>query len=89
MAKNFVESALHHSKDLVVGNGPQGPFDHLFKLKCPPYNVGSQPSFKPDQLFLYAVTDSGMNKKWGRSIKEAVQAAIEGGATIVQLRSAY
>lgn len=86
VAKNFVESALHHSKDLVIGNGPQGPFDHLFKLKCPPYNVGSQPSFKPDQLFLYAVTDSGMNKKWGRSIKEAVQAAIEGGATIVQLR---
>uniref|UniRef100_A0A0E0HCG9 Pyridoxamine kinase/Phosphomethylpyrimidine kinase domain-containing protein n=1 Tax=Oryza nivara TaxID=4536 RepID=A0A0E0HCG9_ORYNI len=44
VAKNFVESALHH------------------------------------------MTDSGMNKKWGRSIKEAVQAAIEGGATIVQLR---
>ncbi|XP_020395459.2 probable thiamine biosynthetic bifunctional enzyme, chloroplastic [Zea mays] len=27
-----------------------------------------------------------MNKKWGRSIKDAVKAAIEGGATIVQLR---
>ncbi|KAG8051232.1 hypothetical protein GUJ93_ZPchr0009g842 [Zizania palustris] len=86
VAKNFVESALHHSKDLIIGNGPQGPFDHLFKLKCPPYNVGSQPSFKAEQLFLYAVTDSGMNKKWGRSIKESVRAAIEGGATIVQLR---
>jgi hydroxymethylpyrimidine kinase / phosphomethylpyrimidine kinase / thiamine-phosphate diphosphorylase len=45
--------------------------------------------FNPDDLFLYAVTDSGMNKKWGRSIKDAVKAAIEGGATIVQLRSLF
>jgi hypothetical protein len=45
--------------------------------------------FNPDDLFLYAVTDSRMNKKWGRSIKDAVKAAIEGGATIVQLRSLF
>ncbi|KAI4977969.1 hypothetical protein ZWY2020_014523 [Hordeum vulgare] len=86
VAKNFVESALHHSKDLVIGNGPQGPFDHLFRLKRPPYNIGSQQRFNPDSLFLYAVTDSRMNKKWGHSIEDAVKAAIEGGATIVQLR---
>ncbi|XP_042507093.1 thiamine biosynthetic bifunctional enzyme TH1, chloroplastic isoform X2 [Macadamia integrifolia] len=30
--------------------------------------------------------DSGMNNKWGRSISDAVKAAIEGGATIIQLR---
>ncbi|KAJ0010652.1 hypothetical protein Pint_33178 [Pistacia integerrima] len=30
--------------------------------------------------------DSGMNKKWGRSITDAVKAAIEGSATIIQLR---
>jgi hypothetical protein len=30
-----------------------------------------------------------MNKKWGRSIKDAVKAAIEGGATIVQLRLSF
>ncbi|CAM0954811.1 unnamed protein product [Alopecurus aequalis] len=86
VAKNFVESALHHSKDLVIGNGPQGPFDHLFRLKGPPYNIGSQQRFNPGSLFLYAVTDSRMNKKWGHSIEDAVKAAIEGGATIVQLR---
>nr|XP_051185555.1 probable thiamine biosynthetic bifunctional enzyme, chloroplastic isoform X1 [Lolium perenne] len=86
VAKKYVESALHHSKDLVIGNGPQGPFDHLFRLKCPPYNIGSHQSFNPESLFLYAVTDSRMNKKWGHSIKDAVKAAIEGGATIVQLR---
>ncbi|CAD6268135.1 unnamed protein product [Miscanthus lutarioriparius] len=86
VAKKFVESALYHSKDLVIGNGPQGPFDHLFELKSPLYKMGSLQKFNPDDLFLYAVTDSGMNKKWGRSIKDAVKAAIEGGATIVQLR---
>nr|ACF86766.2 unknown [Zea mays] len=85
-AKKFVESALYHSKDLVIGNGPQGPFDHHFELKSPSYKMGSLQKFNPDDLFLYAVTDSGMNKKWGRSIKDAVKAAIEGGATIVQLR---
>ena len=42
--------------------------------------------FNPSDLFLYAVTDSRMNKKWGRSITDAVKAAIDGGATIIQLR---
>jgi len=45
--------------------------------------------FKPSDLLLYAVTDSTMNRKWGRSIAEAVKAAVEGGATIVQLRFVY
>ncbi|XP_006858483.2 thiamine biosynthetic bifunctional enzyme TH1, chloroplastic [Amborella trichopoda] len=84
-AKCFVEEALEQSKDLAIGNGPQGPFDHFFKLR----NHYARPCgtrFKPRDLFLYAVTDSGMNKKWGRSISDAVKAAIEGGATIIQLR---
>ena len=37
-------------------------------------------------LRLYAVTDPSCNSKWGRSNAEAVQLAIEGGTTIVQLR---
>lgn len=81
-----MESALDYSKDLVIGNGPQGPFDHLFRLKSQIYNAGQKPRFDANDLFLYAVTDSGMNKKWGRSITDAVKASIEGGATIVQLR---
>ncbi|MCH82226.1 thiamine biosynthetic bifunctional enzyme TH1 chloroplastic-like, partial [Trifolium medium] len=28
IAKRFVESALDYSRDLVIGNGVQGPFDH-------------------------------------------------------------
>ena len=84
-----MESALYHSKDLVIGNGPQGPFDHLFEFNSPLYKMGSPQKFNPDDLFLYAVTDSGMNKKRGRSIKDAMKAAIEGGTTIVQLRLSF
>ncbi|KAJ4751750.1 Hydroxymethylpyrimidine/phosphomethylpyrimidine kinase [Rhynchospora pubera] len=85
-AKAFVENALHYSKSIELGSGPQGPFDHLFRLKSPPYNVAPGLKFQPDDLFLYAVTDSGMNSKWGRSMTDAVEAVIKGGATIVQLR---
>uniref|UniRef100_A0A7N0UHX1 thiamine phosphate synthase n=1 Tax=Kalanchoe fedtschenkoi TaxID=63787 RepID=A0A7N0UHX1_KALFE len=82
VAKHFVEAALHYSKDMTIGKGSQGPFDHFMKLK-----ISSQPiPFDPNQLFLYAVTDSRMNKKWGRSMTDAVKEAIEGGATIIQLR---
>ena len=86
MAKRYVETALDYSKDIAIGNGFQGPFDHLLKFKSDIRNSFRQQAFNPENLFLYAVTDSGMNKKWGRSITDAVKAAIEGGATIVQLR---
>ncbi|KAK9287311.1 hypothetical protein L1049_015724 [Liquidambar formosana] len=86
VAKCFVETALDYSKDIVIGNGPQGPFDHLLRLKNNAHNCYRHGVFNPSDLFLYAVTDSGMNKRWGRSIMDAVKAAIEGGATIVQLR---
>ncbi|KAD3336339.1 hypothetical protein E3N88_31858 [Mikania micrantha] len=84
VAKRYVETALKYSKDINIGNGPQGPFDHTLKL-LRKTSSRLQP-FDPSDLFLYAVTDSGMNKKWGHSITDAVKAAIEGGATIVQLR---
>ncbi|CAN6442264.1 unnamed protein product [Victoria cruziana] len=84
-AKQFVEQALEHSQEFLIGSGPQKPFNHLFMLQTGDVNQPRN-QFKPANLFLYAVTDSGMNKKWGRSISEAVKAAIEGGATIIQLR---
>ena len=77
---------MDYSKDIVIGNGPQGPFDHLLRLKRNIRNSWKQDRFNPNDLLLYAVTDSRMNRKWGRSISDAVKAAIEGGATIVQLR---
>uniref|UniRef100_A0A1J3CYI1 Thiamine biosynthetic bifunctional enzyme TH1, chloroplastic n=1 Tax=Noccaea caerulescens TaxID=107243 RepID=A0A1J3CYI1_NOCCA len=85
VAKRFVDNALDYSKDIVIGSGKQGPFDHFFSLKKDPQSCRCT-AFNPDDLFLYAVTDSRMNKKWNRSVVDAVKAAIEGGATIVQLR---
>ncbi|PON33175.1 Thiamine phosphate synthase [Parasponia andersonii] len=85
-AKRYIEAALGYSRDIVIGNGPQGPFDHLLSLRRNIHNSSRQKGFDPSDLFLYAVTDSRMNKKWGHSISDAVKAAIEGGATIVQLR---
>lgn len=86
IAKQYVESALEYSKDIVIGGGPQGPFDHLMKLKENTLNVSASQPFDPSSLLLYAVTDSRMNKRWGRSITDAVKAALQGGATIIQLR---
>ncbi|XP_019171467.1 PREDICTED: thiamine biosynthetic bifunctional enzyme TH1, chloroplastic [Ipomoea nil] len=86
VAKRSVETALNYSKDIIIGNGCQGPFDHLLKLKSNAKNLIRLHPFDPSDLFLYAVTDSRMNKKWGRLITDAVKAAIEGGASIIQLR---
>lgn len=77
---------MDYGKDIVIGNGPQGPFDHLLTLKRNVHFSQRQGGFDPCDLFLYAVTDSGMNRKWGHFITDAVKGAIEGGATIVQLR---
>lgn len=77
---------MDYSRDLVIGNGPQGPFDHFQRLKRNIHNNYREKGFDPSGLFLYAVTDSRMNKKWGHSISDAVKDAVEGGATIVQLR---
>ncbi|KAG8646102.1 hypothetical protein MANES_10G122900v8 [Manihot esculenta] len=86
VAKHYVETVLEYSKDIFIGNGRQGPFDHLLRLKNGIHNSHRQGTFNPSNLFLYAVTDSQMNKKWGRPMVDAIEAAIEGGATIVQLR---
>nr|XP_023897173.1 thiamine biosynthetic bifunctional enzyme TH1, chloroplastic [Quercus suber] len=86
VAKHYIKTALDYSKDIAIGNGPQGPFDHLLRLQSYVQNSCRQVGFNPSYLFLYGVTDSRMNKKWGRSITDAVKAAIDGGATIIQLR---
>ncbi|KAG9447464.1 hypothetical protein H6P81_013592 [Aristolochia fimbriata] len=85
-AKRFVEGALLYSRDMVIGSGPQGPFDQLYKFKDQAFTSYRGEHFDPNSLFLYAVTDWRMNKKWGRGIVDAVKAAIDGGATIIQLR---
>ncbi|KAL9254689.1 Thiamine biosynthetic bifunctional enzyme TH1, chloroplastic-like protein [Drosera capensis] len=86
VAKRYVVTALSYAKDIAIGQGPQGPFDHLLNLKKCIRGSPLQHEFTPEDLFLYAVTDSGMNKKWGCTIEDAVKEAIDGGATTVQLR---
>ncbi|GER26750.1 thiamine-phosphate pyrophosphorylase [Striga asiatica] len=85
VAKRYIESALDYSKDILIGGGRQGPLDHLLKLKNNALPHAGR-LFDPNDLLLYAVTDSRMNKNWGRPMSDAVKAAVEGGATIVQLR---
>ncbi|KAE8690624.1 Thiamine biosynthetic bifunctional enzyme BTH1 [Hibiscus syriacus] len=80
VAKRCFETALDYSKEIGIGNGPQGPFDHLLRLKSHSQDCHRQQPFSPSDLFLYAVTDSRMNKRWGQSIADAVKAAIDGGA---------
>ncbi|MCO5577644.1 hypothetical protein L7F22_031475 [Adiantum nelumboides] len=84
-AKHYIQEALQFSKTMRIGKGPQGPLNHLFAL--PKHTEKSQHHvFKPSDLRLYAVTDSSMNRRWQHSTAEAVKFAIEGGATMVQLR---
>jgi len=84
-AKSYLSEVLEASANLKIGEGKQGPVNHLFKLSN--WEKGlSQRNFQPESLRLYAVTDSSMNKRWSRSTSDAVRGAIEGGATIVQIR---
>lgn len=84
-AKSYLSEVLEASANLKIGEGKQGPVNHLFKLSN--WEKGlSQRNFQPESLRLYAVTDSSMNKRWNRSTSDAVRGAIEGGATIVQIR---
>ena len=83
-AKQYVVEALERSKNLEIGKGKNGPLNHLFKVTD--WSKQVVPHFKSSDLLLYAITDSSMNKRWQRSMYDAVKSAIEGGATIVQLR---
>ncbi|KAL3698551.1 hypothetical protein R1sor_012627 [Riccia sorocarpa] len=83
-AKEYVKETMQRSRELRLGGGSQGPLNHLHRLNH--WESLGRSHFKPDSLLLYAVTDSSMNKHWGRSTSDAVKAVIEGGATIVQIR---
>ncbi|PWA76714.1 Aldolase-type TIM barrel [Artemisia annua] len=77
VAEPYVETALKCSKSLNIVNGLEGPFDHLFKLNKNAINSNRLEPFEPSDLFLYAVTDSGMNKRWGNSLSGDVKVLLE------------
>ncbi|KAL9268696.1 Thiamine biosynthetic bifunctional enzyme BTH1, chloroplastic-like protein [Drosera capensis] len=58
----------------------------LSAVKVAKRYVATALSYAKDITIGQGPQDSGMNKKWDRKIEDAVKEAIDGGATIVQLR---
>ncbi|KAH7307568.1 hypothetical protein KP509_22G065700 [Ceratopteris richardii] len=84
-AKDYIQRALEHSKNMKIAKGLHGPLDHFFSF--PEYSKISRcKGFQTNSLRLYAVIDLGMKRRWQCSAAEALRCAIEGGATIVHLR---
>ncbi len=82
-AKAYLTEALSRSAALVIGTGMQKPFNHGWRTSD--WASSAEPRSAVDYR-LYAVTDPACNAKMGRGMVEAVKEAIQGGATIVQVR---
>jgi hydroxymethylpyrimidine kinase / phosphomethylpyrimidine kinase / thiamine-phosphate diphosphorylase len=83
MAQRYVAGVLVASSRLRLGgNGVQGAMDHGCLL-C--RQAALPPTAAPDYL-LYVITDAGCNASKGRTMYDAVTAAIAGGATVIQVR---
>ncbi|GMH40121.1 hypothetical protein BSKO_08025 [Bryopsis sp. KO-2023] len=90
-AREYLLKALSASTSLQIGTGVQRPFNHGYKTTdwSKGGNVEVQRSSSKhvgDALKVYAVTDPDCNARMGRSLAEAVREAIDGGATMVQIR---
>jgi hydroxymethylpyrimidine kinase/phosphomethylpyrimidine kinase/thiamine-phosphate diphosphorylase len=98
-AKKYVWRALERSVGLLLGSGPQRPLNHSYRIadwraeiereQNQEHPSTSRTSCRvpcPVDLRLYAVTDPSMIDSSGLSLPDAVSAAIEGGATVIQLR---
>eukprot|EP00878_Enallax_costatus_P006446 GHUV01006758.1.p1 GENE.GHUV01006758.1~~GHUV01006758.1.p1 ORF type:complete len:612 (+),score=214.57 GHUV01006758.1:241-1836(+) len=100
-AKDYLTTVLAGSKGLGLGAGPQHPFHHgagfsrvdpILNPKAPvllnpsPKAPKTPDGLNPVDLRMYVVTDSGCNKRAGKTLLQAVQGAVAGGATVVQLR---
>lgn len=95
-AKAYLTAALAASAGLALGAGPQHPFDHGAGLAraaaaaapatAAPAGAAARHAPNAIDLRLYAVTDPGCNARAGRSLLDAVAAAVAGGATVVQVR---
>ncbi|XVE49097.1 hypothetical protein DITRI_Ditri01bG0054700 [Diplodiscus trichospermus] len=75
VAKRFVETALDYRKEIVIGNELQGLFDHLLRLKNHSQDCHNLQPFNPSYLFLYAVTDSRINKREDAETKDFPESA--------------
>eukprot|EP00873_Tetraselmis_striata_P014891 jgi/Tetstr1/435155/TSEL_002612.t1 len=81
-AKGYLSQALARSATLCIGNGSQRPFNHGFATA----DWALMDNRSAVDYSVYAVTDRACNAAAGRSAVEAAAAAIDGGATVIQLR---
>jgi hydroxymethylpyrimidine kinase / phosphomethylpyrimidine kinase / thiamine-phosphate diphosphorylase len=82
-AQRYVHACLQDSAALCIGSGIHGPMDHGAGLSRQRAVAPAAVDYR-----LYAVTDANLNNKHGRSLSSAVQAAVDGGATVIQIRCA-
>lgn len=85
-SQEYVLRALLSSSDMRVGGGAQRPFNHGFSITHWTPDRISTNVRKDLDLRVYPVTDPKLNANMGRSITDAVEEAISGGATVVQIR---
>lgn len=99
-AKDYVTTLLRASATVSLGSGSQKPMQHAALVApvtaaaataAPTRSTAAATApvthtRNPCDLRCYVVTDAACNAKAGRSMVDAVRAAVEGGATIVQLR---
>ena len=97
-ARKYLTSVLYRSRSVHLGLGPFGPMVHAARSQAPLLEPAQAPraslpahervrySRVREQLRVYAVTEPSYNAKWQRSLAQAVEAAVRGGATMVQLR---
>lgn len=90
LAKRYVHGALCASAGLRLGAG-HGALHHSHATHRwpPPPPITAAAAYAPKPAFdlgVYVITDAKLNAKHDRSLHQAVEAAIAGGATIIQLR---
>lgn len=83
-AKNYISKLIEQSQHLRIGFGKQNPMLHCLKNCDWLYKINPR---RPVDLSLYAVMDPDMDKKWNRKASESAEAAILGGATVIQMRA--
>lgn len=97
-AKQYVTEALRASQTLAIGRGDNKPFNHAYAVTdwCQSNeatrshgevaSADGTSKLPTEALRLYGVTDVACNEHWGRSTRQAVEAAVAGGAGMIQLR---
>lgn len=92
-AKAYVWRTIERSRDLPLGTGPQRSLNHGWAVAdwrqaaAARGNADARRIASPVDLSVYVVTDPGCDARNNRSLVESVAAAVEGGATIVQIRA--